>query len=169
MKKQMNFILLASWVATVCFLSGCLEQEKAAEESPEVKELIEHAAIEPEIEEPASVTLPSPAQQGPINPVVKMTTSMGIIQVELYPEKAPLTVGNFLGYVKEGFYDGTIFHRVINRFKIQGGGFTEGINVHPADVVRSGPELRNTRHDYDGPPAWRNATSFLNQKDNGWF
>ena len=79
MKKQMNFILLAGWIATVCLLGGCLEQEKAAEESPEVKELIEHAAIEPEIEEPAPVTLPSPAQQGPINPVVKMTTSMGVI------------------------------------------------------------------------------------------
>jgi cyclophilin family peptidyl-prolyl cis-trans isomerase len=173
MKKQMNFILLASWVATVCFLSGCLEQEKAAEESPEVKELIEHAAIEPEIEEPAPVTLPSPAQQGPINPVVKMTTSMGVIQIELYPEKAPVTVGNFLGYVKDGFYDGTIFHRVINRFMIQGGGFTEGMKqkpTRPAIVNECGPELRNLRGTIamarTSAPNSATCQFFINQKDN---
>lgn len=54
--------------------------------------------------------------------MVKLQTSMGDIVLELYPEKAPLTVANFLQYVKDGFYDGTIFHRVINGFMIQGGG-----------------------------------------------
>lgn len=56
-------------------------------------------------------------------PVVKLETSMGDIVLELYPEKAPDTVANFLQYVKDGFYNGTIFHRVINGFMIQGGGF----------------------------------------------
>jgi peptidyl-prolyl cis-trans isomerase A (cyclophilin A) len=57
------------------------------------------------------------------NPVVVLTTSKGAIEVELYPEKAPKTVENFLAYVDAGFYDGTVFHRVIKDFMIQGGGF----------------------------------------------
>jgi peptidyl-prolyl cis-trans isomerase B (cyclophilin B) len=56
------------------------------------------------------------------NPQVKLTTTMGDIVLELYPDKAPATVANFLQYVKDGFYDGTVFHRVISGFMIQGGG-----------------------------------------------
>ncbi len=56
-------------------------------------------------------------------PKVKITTSMGDIVVELYPDKAPKTVENFLQYVKDKHYDGTIFHRVIGTFMVQGGGF----------------------------------------------
>jgi len=55
---------------------------------------------------------------------VLMKTTKGDITIELYPEKAPITVNNFLSYVDEKFYDGTIFHRVIKGFMIQGGGFT---------------------------------------------
>ncbi len=58
------------------------------------------------------------------NPVVRMQTSMGDIVLELDSEKAPKTVANFLRYVEAGFYDGTTFHRVIEGFMIQGGGFT---------------------------------------------
>ena len=58
------------------------------------------------------------------NPRVRMETSMGPIVLELYPDKAPKSVENFLEYAKSGFYDGTVFHRVINGFMIQGGGFT---------------------------------------------
>ncbi|MGD8309986.1 MAG: peptidylprolyl isomerase [Chromatiales bacterium] len=54
---------------------------------------------------------------------VLMETSQGAIELELYPDKAPRTVDNFLTYVDEGFYDGTIFHRVIDGFMIQGGGY----------------------------------------------
>ena len=61
------------------------------------------------------------------NPIVKMQTSLGVIELELYPDKAPVTVKNFLEYVKSGFYDGTIFHRVILDFMIQGGGFEPGM------------------------------------------
>ncbi len=61
------------------------------------------------------------------NPVVEMVTSKGTIKIELYPKKAPITVKNFLQYVKDGFYDGTIFHRVIPGFMIQGGGFKPGM------------------------------------------
>lgn len=56
------------------------------------------------------------------NPMVIIETNMGVIEVELDQEKAPLTVKNFLTYVDDKFYDGTIFHRVINNFMIQGGG-----------------------------------------------
>lgn len=61
------------------------------------------------------------------HPRVDLHTNMGDIVIELNPEKAPKTVANFLTYVKEGFYDGTIFHRVINNFMIQGGGFEVGM------------------------------------------
>lgn len=55
--------------------------------------------------------------------MVKMTTSLGSLTLELYPEAAPVTVSNFLEYVDSGFYEGTVFHRVIRNFMIQGGGF----------------------------------------------
>jgi len=58
------------------------------------------------------------------NPMVVFETSKGKMTIELYPDKAPITVENFLSYVVEGFYDGTVFHRVIPRFVIQGGGMT---------------------------------------------
>ena len=58
------------------------------------------------------------------NPEVELKTNMGNITLELYPDKAPKTVENFLQYVKDGFFKGTIFHRVINGFMVQGGGFT---------------------------------------------
>lgn len=57
--------------------------------------------------------------------LVEMKTNQGTIQIELYPEKAPKTVENFLAYVDRGFYDGTIFHRVIRGFMVQGGGFDQ--------------------------------------------
>ncbi len=59
---------------------------------------------------------------------VEFQTSQGNFTVELYPEKAPKTVENFMQYVKDGFYDNTIFHRVINRFMIQGGGFERDLS-----------------------------------------
>ncbi len=62
------------------------------------------------------------------NPVVLIATSMGDIKVELYEDKAPVTVKNFLAYVNDKFYDGTVFHRVIPDFMIQGGGFDKGMN-----------------------------------------
>jgi cyclophilin family peptidyl-prolyl cis-trans isomerase len=65
------------------------------------------------------------------NPVVEMQTSEGAILIELYPEQAPKTVANFLEYVKSGFYNGTIFHRVIEGFMIQGGGFTSHMQEKP--------------------------------------
>jgi len=64
-----------------------------------------------------------PARAEGKNPMVLMSTSLGDIKIELYADKAPETVKNFLAYVNDKFYDGTIFHRVIGSFMIQGGGF----------------------------------------------
>jgi peptidyl-prolyl cis-trans isomerase B (cyclophilin B) len=66
------------------------------------------------------------------NPKVLMKTTKGDITIELYPDKAPLSVANFLSYVNEKFYDGTVFHRVIKNFMIQGGGMTEDFQEKPA-------------------------------------
>ncbi|MGD9345992.1 MAG: peptidylprolyl isomerase [Candidatus Aminicenantes bacterium] len=65
------------------------------------------------------------------NPKVIMKTTMGDITLELYQDKAPVTVKNFLGYVNDKFYDGTIFHRVIKGFMIQGGGHTADLSKKP--------------------------------------
>lgn len=60
--------------------------------------------------------------------MIKMKTSLGTIEIELDHDKAPKTAANFEQYVKDGFYDGTVFHRVINGFMIQGGGFEPGMS-----------------------------------------
>jgi peptidyl-prolyl cis-trans isomerase B (cyclophilin B) len=69
------------------------------------------------------------------NPRVKMTTSQGDIIISLDAAKAPKTVANFLAYVNDGFFDGTIFHRVIDGFMIQGGGFEPGLKQKPTKAT----------------------------------
>jgi len=80
---------------------------------------------------------PAPKKGG--KPVVLLETSMGNIKVELYPDKAPITVENFLAYVNEGHYDGLVFHRVIRDFMIQGGGLTKDLK----EKRPSRPPIRN--------------------------
>jgi peptidyl-prolyl cis-trans isomerase A (cyclophilin A) len=69
------------------------------------------------------------------NPVVIMSTSLGDIQIELYPDKASETVKNFLSYVNDKYYDGTVFHRVIPNFMIQGGSFTPDMKQKPTKAA----------------------------------
>lgn len=81
-------------------------------------------------------------------PIVLMETSLGNVKIELDPEKAPVTVKNFLEYVNGGFYDGTIFHRVIPGFMVQGGGFTPDRKQKPTRVAiknEAGNGLKNDR------------------------
>ena len=81
------------------------------------------------------------------NPQVELRTNMGPIVIELEPDKAPQTVENFLQYVKSGHYDGTVFHRVIPGFMIQGGGFTAEMREKPTRggiKNEAGNGLRNT-------------------------
>jgi peptidyl-prolyl cis-trans isomerase B (cyclophilin B) len=107
------------------------------------------------------------------NPVVTMETSMGTIKVELFEDKAPVTVKNFLDYVKDKHYDGLIFHRVIDGFMIQGGGFEPGMTQRKTkDPIKNeaGNGLSNEK--YTIAMARTNvadsATSqfFINVKDN---
>lgn len=75
-----------------------------------------------------SVTL---AQQEADNPQVTIHTNHGDIRIELYPKEAPISVENFLQYAEDGYYDGTIFHRIISHFMIQGGGMTADMQQKP--------------------------------------
>lgn len=74
---------------------------------------------------------PDNADDPTSKPVVRLATTFGDITIELWPDKAPETVSNFVAYVQDGFFDGLIFHRVIDRFMIQGGGFDERMNMKP--------------------------------------
>ncbi|MBU9578895.1 peptidyl-prolyl cis-trans isomerase [Ralstonia mannitolilytica] len=82
-------------------------------------------------------------------PRVQFKTSMGNFTVEVYPDKAPKTVSNFLQYVKDGFYKGTIFHRVMDGFMIQGGGFTPDMkqkDTRPPVEIESKNGLKNDKY-----------------------
>lgn len=79
------------------------------------------------------LSLAATAADPAANPQVRITTSLGAIELELDAKRAPRTVANFLGYVDSGFYDGTIFHRVIPGFMIQGGGLVPGMKEKRTD------------------------------------
>jgi len=106
-------------------------------------------------------------------PHVMLKTNMGNIVLELYPEKAPLTVDNFLKYVKKGQYNGTIFHRVIDNFMIQGGGFDKDMKQRPTghtiqNEAKNG--LKNERYTLAmarlPDPHSASAQFFINVNDN---
>jgi peptidyl-prolyl cis-trans isomerase A (cyclophilin A) len=107
------------------------------------------------------------------NPRVEIQTSQGIIVVELYPEKAPKTVANFLRYANNGFYQGTIFHRVIDGFMIQGGGFNDRMEQKPVREPIPNESSNGLRNDIGSIAMARradpqSATSqfFINLADN---
>lgn len=82
------------------------------------------------------------------NPIVMIETSEGTIKVELWADKAPITVKNFLTYVNEGYYNGTVFHRVIDGFMIQGGGLDENLKpkkTHEPIKNEAASDLKNVR------------------------
>jgi len=106
-------------------------------------------------------------------PTVEMQTNAGKIVIELDSAKAPSTVKNFLRYAKEGFYDGTVFHRVINGFMIQGGGFTADMrqkDTHEPIQNEAKNGLRNERGTIamarTGDPHSATAQFFINHKSN---
>lgn len=111
-----------------------------------------------------------------VRPVVLMQTSLGPIKIELWYDKAPVTVKNFLRYTDEGFYGGTIFHRVIKGFMIQGGGFTtdmKGKNTHEPIKNEASPHLKNEQGTIAmaRTQAVHSATSqfFINLVDNDFL
>jgi cyclophilin family peptidyl-prolyl cis-trans isomerase len=106
-------------------------------------------------------------------PVVELTTSMGTIQIKLLPDKAPKTVENFLQYVASGQYDGTVFHRVIESFMIQGGGYDEKYREKTTKTPienEADNGLSNTRGTVamarTSDPNSARAQFFINVKDN---
>ena len=110
--------------------------------------------------------------QGPA-PRVKLATSAGDIVVELAPEKAPKTVANFLKYVNDKHYDGTVFHRVIDGFMIQGGGFTADMRQKPTRApipLEALNGLKNAKYTIamarTGDPNSATSQFFINVKDN---
>ena len=108
--------------------------------------------------------------------MVTMTTNHGTIQIEVFKDKAPVTVQNFLDYVQEGFYDGLIFHRVIPDFMIQGGGFEVGMKQKSnKDPIENEAEngLKNVRGTLSmartGDPHSATSQFFINLKDNDFL
>jgi cyclophilin family peptidyl-prolyl cis-trans isomerase len=114
------------------------------------------------------------------NPRVEFKTSMGSFALELYPDKAPKTVANFLQYAQSGFYNGTIFHRVIDGFMIQGGGFEPGMrekNTRAPIENEAGIALKAGLKNELGTiamartphPHSATAQFFINVKNNGFL
>ena len=110
------------------------------------------------------------------SPQVSIKTNLGEIVLELDATKAPVTVENFLGYVKKGFYSGTVFHRVIESFMIQGGGFdAKGEEKETGKPIKN--EANNGLHNENytiamarrGDPNSATAQFFINTKDNAFL
>ena len=126
----------------------------------------------------------APAQPGNAStakPHVRLTTSAGDIVLELYPDKAPKTVENFLQYVRDKHYDGTVFHRVIDNFMVQGGGFDAKYKEKPtrppvahegqAAIERGGPKnvVGTIAMARTNDPQSATAQFFINVKDNAFL
>ncbi|MDB5771063.1 MAG: peptidylprolyl isomerase [Burkholderia sp.] len=123
----------------------------------------------------AALSLASAVQgvQAADQPQVTLKTNMGDIVLELYPDKAPKSVANFLSYVKSGHYSGTVFHRVINNFMIQGGGFDKDMNQKPTTTKvqnEANNGLKNEAYSVamarTSDPHSASAQFFINVKDN---
>ena len=157
-------------VTTVTLIDGC--DKKESEISP--------VPAQPQVQAVEKVeerTVSKESKQMAEEPKkVKLETSMGEIVIELNEEAAPVTVKNFLRYVEEGFFDGTIFHRVIPDFMIQGGGFTVDMTkkqTHPPIVNEASNGLKNARGTITmarmNNPDSATAQFFINHKDNDFL
>ncbi len=125
----------------------------------------------------AVVSAVAVAEEAPVgNPAVVLDTSLGSITLELFADAAPASTKNFLGYVERGFYDGTVFHRVIPGFMVQGGGFTDDMVRKPTrDPITN--EADNGRVNQRGTlamartsdPHSATAQFFINVVDNDFL
>ena len=159
MGRKLKMILL---LAGLVLVFGCEEEENAV--------LKKEASTKNAIEKKETVQMDTGAKK------VKLTTSMGDIVIELDEEKAPVTVKNFLQYTEEKFYDGTIFHRVIPNFMIQGGGLGEDMREkanHPPIVNEANNGLKNDRGTIamarTNNPNSATCQFFINHKDNDFL
>ena len=110
------------------------------------------------------------------DPQVELKTNMGTFTLELYPDKAPKTVENFLQYVKEGHFKGTVFHRVINGFMVQGGGFTADLTQKKTRPPIQNEANNGLRNDVGtiamartSDPHSATAQFFINHKNNDFL
>lgn len=110
------------------------------------------------------------------NPQVSLKTNMGEMVLELYPAKAPKSVENFLQYVKSGHYNGTVFHRVISNFMIQGGGFDKDMEQKPTNAPIENEAKNGLKNDTytvamarTSAPHSASAQFFINVKNNGFL
>jgi cyclophilin family peptidyl-prolyl cis-trans isomerase len=156
-KKHFLKIAAAAAAALVCKL-GAQESKSAPAPAP-------------------SETKPAPTNEPPKGKVkITIETSKGTIELELDADKAPLSVANFVNYAKKGFYEGTIFHRVIPNFMIQGGGFTADMNQKQSDKPIQN-EAKNGLKNKRGSiamartlePHSASAQWFINLKDNDFL
>ena len=164
--KNRNIIItsLVAVCLVLCF-AGCDDSETIKDEVPEEKPVINEQTTQKKLET-------KPVQSNK----VKLVTTLGEITVELDLEKAPVTTKKFLDCVNAGFYDGTIFHRVINGFMIQGGGFTPDMQKKQNNAPVKN-EANNGLKNLIGTLAMartndpHSATSqfFINHKDNAFL
>lgn len=110
------------------------------------------------------------------NPMIEFETNEGVIVIELYPDKAPKTVNNFLDYVNSGYYNGTIFHRVIAGFMVQGGGFTRSYEQKKSNDPIDNEADNGLRNEpgtvamaRTGDPHSATAQFFINVADNAFL
>ncbi len=167
MLKRALLLLALSMPA---FALAQTEPAKPAPKAPAKTTPAKPAAAKPKAAEAAPA---ADVAKAPAASKVLIKTSAGDMTVELYPDKSPKSVENFLTYVNAGFYDGTIFHRVIDNFMIQGGGFTRELRQKPtrpaiANEAKNG--LSNTRGTLamarTGDPNSATAQFFINVVDN---
>jgi len=158
-----TFVLAVSMVIAIALTSGCENRENPTvvkEEKVEAEKLSKETKV-------TDSNLK----------MVKLETSLGDIVIELDEAAAPVTVKNFLGYVEEGFFDGTIFHRVINGFMIQGGGFTADMRqkqTHSPIVNEAKNGFKNDRGtiamgQIPGNPDSATSQFFINHKNNDFL
>jgi cyclophilin family peptidyl-prolyl cis-trans isomerase len=110
------------------------------------------------------------------DPQVDLKTNLGTIRIELYPAKAPKSVANFLQYVKDGHYNGVVFHRVIPNFMIQGGGFEKGMKEKPTRPPIENEAKNGLKNDLGtlamartNQPHSASAQFFINTKNNDFL
>jgi len=171
LRNRPKLYLLSCW-AIALLLAGCSDRSKKENESPENNPA---AAPENNIMKNSSPlnTFSKPAPPAPAPVQVKLQTTLGDIILELNPQAAPLTTQNFLCYVKEGFYNGTVFHRVIEGFMIQGGGFTPDMQqkeTHPPIKNEAANGWKNERGTVAmarlSDPHSATSQFFINHRDN---
>lgn len=160
MIKKYIFCLILVILSVMVLIMGCEQKKDLAVKKDFGKKEI--------IEKPKEINL-EPKK-------VRLETTMGDIIIELNEEKAPITTANFLRYVEEGFYNGTIFHRVIAGFMIQGGGFTADMNqknTHTPITNEASNGLKNDRGSIamarTSNPDSATCQFFINHKNNDFL